>query len=93
MRRKLAMSIRYLILENLADPEADPAEAGLGLFYLKATGGYRLLRDSRGPRFRTFRQFCQAERPYGLGMHPAAAIAILRHRVELLQDGEETVLA
>jgi hypothetical protein len=82
----LAVVIRRSILENLADSTADPVEAGIALFYLKWTGIYRLLRDSRGQRFRSFEEFCRAQRPRGLGMHACAVIAILRHRIELLQE-------
>jgi hypothetical protein len=65
--RNLARSIRRLILENLADRDANPLDVGIGLYYLKETRLYLLLRNRRGQRFETFAGFCRASRPRGLG--------------------------
>jgi hypothetical protein len=79
-QRDRAVEIRRLILENLADAEAPPLDLAVGLYFLRETALYRVLRDARGRRFRTFRQFCRARRPYGLGMHIVALQAVLIHR-------------
>lgn len=56
------------------------------LHAIHRTNSWRHLRTARGANFRTFVSFCQAARPYGLGLTPEQAQTLLAQK-ESLDEG------
>lgn len=52
------------------------------------SNGWRHLRTARGANFRSFASFCQAARPYGLGLTAEQAQTLLEQKASIDEDGD-----
>lgn len=84
-----AVAVRHRIQQSLRahEPLVDNLETWIPV--MQAEQGWKVLKNSKGKFFNTWREFCEDKFPFGLGYSPDALDALIAERKSAQQAAEE----